>query len=165
MRKPRGFLLIFGLLVMVLLLILGLAFLGKQADVYRSATQAAAANVAMECAMAGLEDARVKLMNDLHFPPPGDERQQQFAYSEILFDLDGTTAVGAYTVVIDSRWLDPPIEILTIEVTGLAGDPDQPPVSKRRISVEMDLAETERSGSAPNPNLGRFINFQDHGGL
>jgi hypothetical protein len=165
MRRSRGFLLIFGLLVMVLLLILGLAFLGKQADAYRSATQAAAANVAMECAMAGLEDVRVKLMNDVNFPPPGDDKQLQFAYSEVLLDVDTPAEVGSYSVVIDSRWQDPPVQILKVEVTGFAGDPDRPSVSRRRISAEWDMAEIERNGSAPNPNVGRFINFQDHGGL
>ncbi len=162
MRRRRGFLLIFGLLVLVVLLILGLGFLGKQADAYRSATQAAASSVALECAMAGLEDARVKLMKDLRFPPPGDVEQLQFAYTEVLNDLDGTP-VGAYTVTIDSRWADPPAEILVVEVEGSAGDPSQPGQAFRTLRVEWDLAP--QRGGGPNPNLGRFINFQDLGGL
>jgi Tfp pilus assembly protein PilX len=163
MRHRRGFLLVFGLLVMVLLLILGLGFLGKQADAYRSATQAAAASVAMECAMAGLEDARVKLTKDLQFPPPGDVEQLRFAYTEILNELDGATPIGSYTVTVDSHWAPPPVEILVIEVVGVAGDPADEASARRRLTVEYDLAE-RRSGSA-NPNLGRFINFQDHGSL
>lgn len=152
----------FGLMVMLLLLILGMGFLGKQADAYRSATQAVAGQVAMECAMAGLEDARVKLMNDGNFPPSGDENQQQFTYTEVLKGLDGTD-LGTYTVTVDSRWMDPPVEIYKVDVVGRAGPPDAPPTLARRVSVEFDLAEVR--GGSPNPNQGRFINFWDHGGL
>lgn len=157
--------------MIALLFTLGLGFLGMQADAYRAATQVSAANEAMECAMAGLEDVRVKLMMDSDFPPPGDDGQMQFGYAEVLHDLDGTTAVGSYSVLIDRTWEAPPFEILRVQVIGLAGDPasSKGARSRRILSVEVDMAETLRnSGSGPdlpNPNVGRFINFRDHGSL
>ena len=83
----------------------------------------------------------------------------------LLFDLDGTTPVGSYTVEVDRSWMEPPYEILRIEVLGLSGDPAEPPIARRRISVEVDMAEQLRGGGGANPNLGRFMNFQDHGAL
>lgn len=165
MKRPRGFLLVFGLLVLILLFTLGLGFLGKQVDTYRAAEQAANSTLAYECAWAGLEEARVKIMKDRNFPPVGDEEQLVFAYSEVLMDLAETTPVGSYRVLVDSRWLEPPFEILRLEVVGSAGDPTDPATARRKLSVEVDMAENNRSGPGANPNLGRFMNFQDYGGL
>jgi hypothetical protein len=164
-RTSRGFLLVFALLVLVLLFTLGLGFVGKQADTYRAASKTVDAAVAMECAMAGLEDARVKLMKNLRFPPPGDDDQVIFSYTEILFDLDETTPIGSYTVTIDRRWEADPYEILVVEVVALAGDPAEPPRARRRLSVEVDLSPTNRGFLGPAANRGRFMNFQDHGSL
>ncbi len=159
----------FGLLVMVLLLVMGLGFLGKQADTYRASAQTAAASQALEVAMAGLEDARVKLMKDFKFPPPGEVDQPQYCYTEILRDPGGQ-AVGSYTVTIDSRWKGPPSSILKIEVWGYWGDPDNPPISSRRVTAEWEEAEFLRGTESlatpvPNPEVGRLMHFQDHGGL
>lgn len=168
-RAQSGFMLAFGLMVMVLLLVMGLGFLGKQADAYRSAAFAEASSQALEVAMAGLEDARVKLMKDFNFPPPGETDQPQYSYTEVLRDPDGR-AVGSYTVTVDSQWKGPPSSILKIDVWGYWGDPDNPPISRRRVTAEWDAAEfvrgTEDTSNPPiNPHVGQLMHFQDHGGL
>lgn len=169
LRLQGGFLLAFGLMIMVLLLVAGLGFLGKQADRYRAATAAEASSQALEVAMAGLEDARVKLMKDFKFPPPGEEDLPQYSYTEILHDPSGQ-AVGSYMVTIDTRWKASPSSLFKIEVWGYWGDPANQPISRRRLTAEWDYAEFIRGTEEDlkptiNPHAGQLMHFQDHGGL
>lgn len=168
-RAQSGFLLAFGLMIMVLLLVAGLGFLGKQADRYRAAAATEASSQALEVAMAGLEDARVKLMKDSKFPPPGEEDLPLYSYTEILHDPSGL-AVGSYMVTIDTSWKGQPSHLFKIEVWGYWGNPANPPLSRRRVTAEWDKAEfvrgTEDDDNPPiNPHAGQLMHFQDHGGL
>ena len=97
--KGRGFLYVGVLLLTMTLLMLGMAFLSQQGPGADRSLQALEAAQAAELARAGFEDARIKLANDVAFPPNALD-QPLFSYTEVM-DL------GSYRVVVDSRYARP----------------------------------------------------------
>ncbi len=77
------------LLLSVRLVIVGLAYLGTRAQLYRSATRSVAAAQAQALAWAGLEDAKAKLHKIYSFPPAGALGQETYTYFEEVTDSDG----------------------------------------------------------------------------
>lgn len=160
MRRRRGFLLVVSLLLTTLLLILGLALMSKRVLQYRGAVEATRAARAGAVAMAGLEEARAKLRNDLFFPVQGAEDQLVFAYAEDFVDVDGEV-VGSYVVECDMTWREPPFSLVRITCTGFVDDPQ----AARTITAELDVSETVRGTATPNPDLFRWMNWEDGGSL
>ena len=121
MRRRKGFLLITTLLVLVVMFVLGMGLMSSQAARCRAALRMSDAVLARQIALAGLEDARVKLNLDICFPPPpaggftsaayssgsfDNVTQQQtqplFTYSETI-DIPSTPPrKGVYAVTVDS---------------------------------------------------------------
>lgn len=160
--KPRGFLLITALLSVVVLLLLGFGLLGSQAARFRGVTRAAESAQARALAMAGLEDARTKLENDVSFPPaPAGVGQNVFSYSERM-DLPGT--MGSYTVIIDRSYEGLPYQVLHITAIGSLGRLDIP-TAQHTLKAELDLSPTVRGTSNPNPRFFRFTHVQDESAL
>lgn len=158
-KKRRGFTLVASLFLLVVLLVLGLAFLGKRVAQYRGAVAVRAAARARAVALAGLEDARVKLEKDALFPPLGSEEQLYFSYTETLRDINGQPA-GTYTVTVDSRLDKWPYAVVRLTSVGTVGPVDDPQ-ARRRLYAELDVSPTRRGTTVPNENFYRFINFQD----
>lgn len=159
----RGFLLITSLLFVIVLLLLGMGFLGSQADRYKAARRAAQSAQARALALAGLEDARAKLENDLNFPPPpSGPDQNEFSYSERLDFPDGTP--GSYSVLINSTWQDEPYRVLVVTSTGSVGPPDIP-LAQYTLRAELDLSEFVRGTSNPNPSFFRYTHIEDKSSL
>ena len=92
------------LLILALLVIFGLVMLSKESAHFEAARRDAFSAQAFELAMAGLEDARVKLDKDYHFPRSNGSEQVLLSYSEVVYDLDEVTELGSYRVTIDQRW-------------------------------------------------------------
>ena len=136
----RGFLLITALLISVVLLLLGKGFLGSQADRYRGVKRAGETTQARALAMAGLEDARLKIQNDLRFPPPMAAGQSTFSYGETLQVGDPPQRLdGNYAVVIETAYRnDVNFEVLLITSTGSLGDPNSP-TAQYQIKAEMSM--------------------------
>ncbi|MEW6283190.1 MAG: hypothetical protein AB1758_31565 [Candidatus Eremiobacterota bacterium] len=155
---------ILALILLGLLLTMGLALMGKQANLRRATGSAADASQALSLAWAGLEDARAKLAKDLAFPPPGALDQLRYTYFEPVVDLDGTTVLGAYEVTVDSAWRQPPYEVLVIRSVGYAGRPESPS-ARRELVAELDVAELDRTGPGDNPRLFELIRVTDFGSL
>lgn len=158
----RGSALIAVLLLLGFLMVLGMALLSKQTHHLRAATRARDAEAALELALAGLEEVRVKLDKDLRFPALRDTDQMTFSYQEEIFDIDGGPSVGFYIVRIDRRWEQEPYEVWRIRVEGVLGALDNPR-ARRLLEATFDRAEF-RAGS-PNPNYFEFIDVTDHGSL
>lgn len=159
--RRRGITLVTSLLFLSLLMVMGLAFLSKRVGQYRGALAIRSAAQARAIAMAGLEDARVKLDKDFAFPPQGSTEQLSFNYSEPMRDIAGTE-VGSYTVTVDrslSKW---PYAVVRLTSIGTLGPVDDP-LARRRLYAEVDISPTRRGTTDPNENLHRFINFQDGG--
>ena len=108
MRGHRAFLLITVLLLCVILLTMGLAFLGSRNSLYSATLQAGLAAQARALARSGLEDARVKLNKDLKFPVEGGTGQNFYVYTEEAFD-GGPNPIGSYRVEVDSTYCHPAI--------------------------------------------------------
>lgn len=160
--KRRGSALIAVLLLLGFLMVLGMALLGKQTYHLRAATRASDAEAALELALAGLEEVRVKLDKDLRFPALRGTDQFTFSYREEVFDVDGGPSVGFYGVRIDRRWEEEPYAVWLIRVEGILGSLDNPR-ARRVLQATFDRAET-RQGN-PNPNYFDFIDITDHGSL
>ncbi len=158
----RAFLLIVVVLLSLVLLILGLGFLGKRSAQYAGSRYGVETAQARGLALAGLEDARARLSKDLRFPPPGAVDQMSFTYTEILYDLDATTAVGSCTVTVLSTHAPAPYRVLQVISIGSVGPPDAP-TARRRITAELDVSPTVRGGVAPNPSYFQWINWTDDG--
>lgn len=164
MRRQRAFILILCLMIAVLLLVMGMGFLGKRSSQYRGSRLSAPALQAQALAEAGLEDARVKLLKDQDFPPEGADDQTVFSYTERLTDLSGNP-VGLYTVTVQTRDRDLPVGIIDIQSAGTVLDENGRPVAHRVLAAELDVAPTDRLSGGPNANLYRYLNFQDRGGI
>lgn len=163
--KRRGSALMMVLFLLLVLLILGMALLGKQALNYRSTTQSALALQAQGVAWAGLERCRAKLDKDINFPPRGAEDQVYYSYTETIYDLDGLTPLGDCTVTLDRRWELPPYEVLEIVSEGRvirAGEV----IATRTLQAELDVAPNERGAyDTANPTLWKMLNWTDRGSL
>lgn len=146
MVKRRAFLLLTSLLLGVVLLLLGMGFISSQADRYGGVKRAAETAQARALAIAGLEDARVKIQNDIQFPPPMAAGQTTFSYGEVL-DLGDPPILGHYNVVIETAYNQDPTFVLLVTSTGSIGDPNAPD-AQYRIRAEMDM----------NP-AGRYCHF------
>lgn len=153
--RRHGFILVVCLLLLSLFLLGGMAMMGQRAAQYRGAAMLQKLARARALAEAGLEDFRVKLQKDQNFPPPGDQHQNLFTYSEIVTDM-ANNRVGHYTVTVDSRYRTPsqppdpesPSVVLATSVGALGSDRLRPEaVYALRLEVDVD----DEFLIAPNP--------------
>lgn len=155
--RRRGFLLITTLMVSILIFLVCGALVYRRSRQYEAANNQVAGVQALALAEAGLEDARVKLNKDADFPPFGSEDQLVFSYVEPVYDLDGTTPLGSYEVIMDMRWREPPVQIMRITSIGTYGQTTKP-LALSTVTVELDIAQNLRSDfTKPNPNYFKFI--------
>ena len=152
MRERRAFLLIAVLMISLILLTMGLAFLGSRPALYASAQQAQLAATARALARSGLEDARVKLNKDIQFPPTPGVGQVTFTYMENM--VVGAQTVGSYRVTIDSTYNYPPFSVLSITATGFAGPTGAPTASHTYVAF-LDVSSTA------SPTFFQYINWAD----
>lgn len=156
-RRPRAFMLILVLFLLLILLTMGLAFLGTRVAQYRASVLSVEEAQARAVARAGMEDARAKLEMDLDFPPRGAEDQLVFTYSEDVTDVSGTL-VGSYTVTIDVRWRREPYQVLRITSEGQVGPRDEP-FARSVLRAHLDLLDTD-----PTTHF-RYLRWEDEGSL
>lgn len=154
-ETERGVALITVLLLLVILLILGLAFLTQQVHLYRSGSEAGLALMARSMAEAGLEDARAKLEKDFDFPPLTDGEQLVFSYSETLSDISGSHEIGSYSVTVDLSKREEN-EVILVTSEGRVGQ--ESPV-RRELYAELDTSLDIGS----NSRFFRFIHIEDSG--
>lgn len=154
--------LIATLLISTILLILGLAYLGRRANQVKFALAEQESTRALELALAGLETVRVKLDKDPQFPPLEPLGRKIYSYSEFIYDLDEVSLIGRYEVTLDGQYLVPPYRILRVKVVGELADE----VARRVILAEFDMSPTLRHDAATeNPRYFDMVNFQDMGSL
>jgi hypothetical protein len=140
-----------GALHIVLLLVIGIGFLGQREGQYRAAQQQIYYIQAKALADAGLQDALGKLSKDIDFPPVRSNDQSVFGYQEIMRDTGGDR-VGSFRVSVDVKYREPRYRVLRIRSLGILGAEDDPRARVERL-VEIDMATTVRGSDAPNPNL------------
>ncbi|MFA5504440.1 MAG: hypothetical protein WC314_15345 [Vulcanimicrobiota bacterium] len=167
--RRRGFLLVLSLLIVILLLVLGLSFLGKRAAQYQRVGGALEAAQSRVLAQAGIQDALAKIERDISFPQISID-QEFMSYTEEV--LKGSTRLGTYTVTIDGRYRLAPYFILIVTSVGESGSDAQSATTRRAFRAEIDISVNEREDHAldgdlddPNPYYRKVINFYDLGGL
>jgi hypothetical protein len=169
-RGSTGFLLVSVLLISIIVLTLGMTFLGKRAVQYRRAALFEAAAQARAYAESGLEDALIKFRWDLEFPPLSKD-QHAFTYTKDF--VSGTDRIGGYKVILDGDRRFPPYKIWIVTATGDVGGDPLKPTALRTLQLEFDVSKHPRgdisyhapSASATNPFYYKVINFRDLGGL
>lgn len=157
--RRRAFLLIMALLACVIMVILGLGFLSKRSLQYAAAANMETACQALALAQSGLDDARVKLTKDQTFPPQGDQEDGLFTYSEDVFSLDGSTAVGYYTVTVDHRRVREYPEYLVVVTSEGGVGRRLDPIARRRVRAAF---QERHFAPAVRPPL-RLVRYEDLG--
>ena len=140
----------------LILLVLGLALLQRQANQYSSSQSLVESSMAYELALAGLETARLRLDKDPEFPPHGVD-QVQFSLTEPVYDVDNQSLRGFYVLDLDNRWRQAPYYVVKITSVGCWPNADKPQ-SRRKISVKLDL-------NPAHSTYYRWIDWQDEGCL
>ena len=165
MKTRRGFALILVLLLIVLLLTIGMAFMGKRSPQYDAAYQASLQIQARALAEAGLEDAHQKLMKDIFFPPLGDRDQTVFSYSEEVREVGTGNLVGYYFVMLDFSWAkrtDTPTEdfpsVITVKSKGVLGPDVTKPAATSRMKMEIEIDSNQ-----PPPQPMRITDWVEEG--
>lgn len=157
----KAFVLPMVLMLCLILLVIGLSFLGARSLEYGSTPKYRQHARAQALAEAGMEDARVKLEKDQFFPPSGGYGQESFTYSEDVTDPDDGSMVGSYTVSIDISRRSQPFQIVRVLSIGTGGTRADPS-GRYRIYAEMDVCPTDRNNSAlPNPKLCRWLDWRE----
>ncbi len=135
MSRRRGVLYVSVLMLTMMLLVLGMAFLSGQGPEAQRGRDAEDAAQAQELARAGIEDARIKLANDIEFPPVGVD-QLVFSYTELV---DG---LGSFRVHIDSANRRKPHYLYALVSEGFVG-PATKPRARARILAWIDTRTVE----------------------
>lgn len=171
--QRRGFLLVTSLFIIIVLLLMGMGFIGSQASRYAAARRSGEAAQARQLALAGLEDARIKLEMDSQFPPQPAVGQPYFSYAESLTLSSSPALRGAYTVLIDRSYEKDPNNVYLITSTGAVG-PAEKPIAQYKLIAELDLVpESSGTHARPTPTGGvtaiptyrtfRYTHIQDEG--
>lgn len=157
--KSRGILMISALMICAVLLLVGMGLLGSQAARYEAAKQSTYISQARQLALAGLEDARLKLEMDVNFPPPPGPEQHSFSYSEVL-ETDPSSYQGTYSVLVDMTYAnDDPGRYITVTAIGTVGPPIQP-IAQYRMRAEIDNQLTPaRPGNSDGIAKDRFFRY------
>ena len=138
--NKRGFLVITALLIIIILMLVGMGYLGSQASRYRAALRAAESSQARQLALAGLEDARIKMELDENFPPKAAVNQDLFSYSEKLTINSAPPVNGTYMVVINSTYATDPAAVVYVTSVGTVGTPEAP-ISQYHLKAELDFRD------------------------
>ena len=150
--RPRGFLLVFALLLTVFIAVIALGLLGAKQGNYATSKAVLDAVQARALARSGLDDIWVKLGKDPSFPSGIGDAQKVFSYSEEMLDASDNV-VGSYRVTVDRTYLDTH-EIIVVESTGTAGI-DISSATRFTIYAELDVRpgtfafKVREEGSAP----------------
>ncbi|MCA9790478.1 MAG: hypothetical protein KC910_01735 [Candidatus Eremiobacteraeota bacterium] len=139
MVRRRGFLIVMALLLSLLIIVVGLAYMGARPGEYAASQAAAAAVEARNLARAGLEDAKVKLSKDEFFPTGIGDEQVVFSYVEEMESLsEPGRVVGTYRVSIDRSYRSQ--NVIFIVAVGTAGKLKNPR-ARYSISAELNLED------------------------
>lgn len=161
-RRPRAFLMVTVLVLGGILLTMGLAYLTGLVKRQQTTSQMVLDLQAQELARAGLEEVRVKMNLDLHFPPRGAVGQEVFSYSESLRSPEGSL-LGYYDVDLDRSYLGSGYEVLIITVTGRLPSPQDLQKTLARHGLRA-YVEVHRPESGPiGPHFWQVVRFQDLG--
>lgn len=157
MRVDRG-LLLPVLILIVLLLVLCMAELGRQPYQYRAAHRLVASAQARNLACSGLEDFRLKWQHDHSFPPPFPEGNDLFSYLETVNDPVTGQNIGSFRITVDGSWRRQPYNVYRVTSEGIIGS-----ACYYSIQALLDFEPASRSGGGGlNPSFGQWIEWREN---
>ena len=162
--KRAGFLLVSTLLILSVLLIAGFGLLTSQEARYAAVGRSAEIAQAKAMAMAGLEDCRLKIQNDMNFPPEMGPGQTSFSYKESLPLPTVPATLANYQVLIDTSHAIPPYLVIVVTSIGSMG-PDNRPTAQYSLKAEIDISEVIRGSATPNPKYCKFTHIEDESSI
>lgn len=174
MRRKRieaqGSVIILVLLLLVLMFTMGMTILGMKVTQAKSSVMMKQALVARQVALSGIEDARLKLLKDIDFPPRGGYDDTIYSYSECLQFPGDSEPVGEYTVTVDSSCNEPENSTrydrkVIVTSFGVIRDRNGNVTARHKITAIVDTSEIKRTGSGENPYLYRIIDLRDCGNI
>lgn len=136
MRRRRGFILVLAMLLSLMVVVIGLAFLSIKRGEYAAGRAATGVTQARQLARAGADDARAKLARDEFFPTGIGDEQVLFSYTETLASLSDQSFEGLYKVTVDRRYRRE--GLLRVVSVGTAGTVDNPR-GRYTVTLEIDL--------------------------
>lgn len=143
---------------MLVITIMGLAYVGSGASGYKGATKSLATQQALCLAESGIEDARMKLEKDSYFPPPQGDEGKVFSYTEDVLDIGGGNPMGSFEVVVDKTHGAEPYYIIRLTSTGRQQE------AVKSVRAEIDICPFDRKDpTKANPNLYHIINWSEEG--
>lgn len=142
MRWRQGSL-ILSLLLLSLFFLLCLGLLSRQPWLRQASNSALLESQARALALAGLDDARSKLIRDYQFPQRRDLEQRYLVYQEPVTDLSDRP-VGSFRVSIDHLYAAYPYLCYRISSWGLLGKE-----ASYRIDAVFDLSPQRRATGVP----------------
>ena len=146
-----------ALMVSVLLLLIGMGLLGSQVSRYEAARQQLRLSQARQLALAGLEDARIKLELDIQFPPPPGPGQQTFSYSEKL-ETGSSLFEASYSVLVDMTYATDTSGYIEVVSVGTVGPPIRP-LAQYRLRGELDNYTSGRPANGFGIAKDRFFRY------
>jgi Tfp pilus assembly protein PilX len=169
-RSQHGSVIILVLLLLVLMFTMGMTILGMKMTQARSSMMMKQALIAKQIAISGIEDARLKLLKDIDFPPRGGNDDVLYSYSEILQFPGDSEPVGEFTVTVDSSCNEPekPSNYdrkVTITSVGIMKDKAGQVAARHRITAILDTSAKSRCGPSDNPYLYRIVDMRDCGNI
>ncbi len=169
-KKQKGSILVVTLILLIILFTMGMTILGMKSTQAKSSLMMTHSAMTKYIAEAGMEDARVKLLKDVDFPPKAEINDHLFSYSEELRYPGDSKSIGQYTVTIDTSKNDPSDstqhdQTITVISEGVMRDSNGNIIARHKISAILDTSPAIRGGTADNPYIYRYIDRRDYGNL
>jgi hypothetical protein len=102
LKRRRGFLIVFALLLTVLISLIGMSLLSIQRSQYSSSKEALRRAQCRALARAGMENAEIKIAKDPFFPSGVGDNHVLFSYSEEVTSVQNSgELLGSFTISID----------------------------------------------------------------
>lgn len=162
--RRRAFFLVLALFMVTLISVMALAFLGGGPMNYRTSLTISLEQQARWLALAGIEDARLKLQKDPDFPPPMGDEGIYYSYAEQVSDVGGGAVVGSFEVTIDQSHAAAPYYLIILDCNGLVVRQGQ--LTKKSVRAEIDVSPKDRRvghETDENPNYYRIVNWSEEG--
>lgn len=135
------------LLLLSLFFLLAIGLLSRQPWLRQASNSVLLESQARALALAGLDDARSKLIRDYQFPQRRDLEQRYLVYREPILDLDGNL-VGSFRISIDHLYAGYPYLCYRLSSWGLWGEEARPRATYR-IDAVFDLSSERRATGVP----------------
>ena len=152
MRERRAFL-IPALLVVSVFLVLCIGLLTRQPMRNLGAVQTLYQVQARQIALAGIEQARQRLVGDI------DQSVVNTTFSSSLQRVGSTESLGGFIVTLDATWAGPPYHVLRVESEGFYGNLVRPH-SRYVLRATLDV-RNELGPGVPNPSYLHLMRWQE----